>query len=158
MEKHALQHVKNILPTRLRALTTIIGCMLIVSGFYLWHSPREQGTIIGSMKFNVEFASSPEERIQGLSNRPHMPSDAAMLFTYEAPGIHCLWMKDMMFALDMIWLNEAGKVITIHRNVQPETYPDTYCPTAEAAQAIELRAGMADKAGISVGDDVNIQK
>jgi uncharacterized membrane protein (UPF0127 family) len=52
-------------------------------------------------------------------------------------------MKDMKFALDMIWLDESKKVVTVKANVTPDTYPGSFCPDGPAQFVIEVPAGTA---------------
>lgn len=66
-----------------------------------------------------------------------------MLFLYEDEAQRCMWMKDMRFAIDMLWLDSRKKITKIQKDVRPETYPDAFC--ARAQYVIELKAGEAER-------------
>ena len=62
-------------------------------------------------------------------------------------------MKDMAFALDMIWLAN-GRVIQIDRNLPPDDSPGRaiYYPSQAVDMVLEISAGVADESGLRVGD------
>src|SRR5207237_7364107 len=76
---------------------------------------------------NIERADSPRERQLGLSGRQSMTPSHAMLFVFDQPSDACMWMKDMEFDLDMVWLNADKEITKIQENISPETYPESFC-------------------------------
>jgi uncharacterized membrane protein (UPF0127 family) len=42
-----------------------------------------------------------------------------MLFVFEDSAKYSFWMKDMKFLIDIIWLDNDGKVVHIEQNLQP---------------------------------------
>ena len=102
----------------------------------------------------LERVSLEQDLEKGLSGRESMPENQGMLFTFESSGKHCFWMKDMKFPLDMIWINADKKVVYVKKNVQPSTYPNTFCPDQPALYVIEVNAGVADKAYLSPGSQL----
>lgn len=60
-------------------------------------------------------------------------------------------MKDMKFAIDIIWLDSNKNIIKIQKNAQPNSYPVQFCPTNTAKYVIELNAGQSDNYNLSVG-------
>jgi uncharacterized membrane protein (UPF0127 family) len=79
-----------------------------------------------------------------------------MLFVFDTEGEQCMWMKDTLIPLDMIWLDSSKKVIKIAENVSPETYPKAFCPPSPAMYVIELNSGGVAKNQIQVGDTVGL--
>jgi uncharacterized membrane protein (UPF0127 family) len=112
---------------------------------------------VGSERLQLERVSTPEAREKGLSGRNSLPKDQGMLFVFAAPSQYCLWMKDMKFNIDIIWLDPAKKVIKIEENVAPSTYPNTFCPDKDAQYVIEVNAGVAKTTGIKLGAQLNVQ-
>ena len=56
------------------------------------------GTIIGGRSvLPVELAVTPEERRQGLSDRPSLAPGTGMLFVFESDGHRQFWMKTCTF-------------------------------------------------------------
>lgn len=99
----------------------------------------------------VEVASTGKEKNQGLSGRNCLDPDSGMLFTYDHSGDYCYWMKDMKFAIDMIWLDDEKRIVTIKDRVGPDTYPESFCPSRPAKYVVEVAAGKAAEYGWQIG-------
>ncbi len=100
---------------------------------------------IGSEKFIAEVARSGSDQARGLSGRDCLDDGRAMLFPYDRPGDYCFWMKDMNFAIDMIWLDDDKKIVTVEQAVQPDSYPESFCPERPAQYVVEVPAGTAGR-------------
>jgi uncharacterized membrane protein (UPF0127 family) len=111
-----------------------------------------QRAVIGETAISLDIADTEPTRIQGLSGRKSMPKNHAMLFVFDEISQHGIWMKDMNFALDIVWLNEYSEVIHIERNVTPETFPKTFGPQKQSKYVLEFNAGFTSRNGIKVGD------
>jgi uncharacterized membrane protein (UPF0127 family) len=76
--------------------------------------------------FTVECVVSPPKLAQGLSGRKNLPAGTGMLFIFENLERHTMWMPDMNFPLDIVWLDETLSVVHITYGLQPcaETQPD----------------------------------
>lgn len=107
---------------------------------------------VGSNRFEMLVASSLEEQERGLGGRDNLPADQVMVFPYDEPQDLCFWMKDMRFAIDMVWLDADKNVLAVERNVAPQTYPKSYCH--RATYVLEFRSGEAAKAGLQPGQKV----
>ena len=116
---------------------------------------------VGDATFAVEVAETPEERQQGLSDRPSLAEDRGMLFVYEIPYQYTFWMPRMHFPLDMIWIDSECAVVDITRDAQPEeedeirTDPTYYSPRQPALYVLEVNSGIAAASGIDAGDHVS---
>lgn len=98
-------------------------------------------------------AVTNDEQERGLGGRDSLGTKEGMLFWYADTAKRCFWMKDMRFAIDMLWVSYDKKLVKIEGSVQPDTYPQAYCATAQ--YVIELRAGTAAKEGLRVGDKLS---
>ncbi len=78
-----------------------------------------------------------------------------MLFVFEGVAVQCFWMKDMHFSIDIIWLDAEKRVVHIEKDVSPETYPRTFCPSKPAKYVIELSAGEASRSSIRPGQKLS---
>jgi uncharacterized membrane protein (UPF0127 family) len=112
-------------------------------------------------KVYAEIADTSASREQGLSGRSGLGEGKGMLFVFDYPGKYGFWMKDMKFAIDMVWINEDGTVVHIERNVTPETYfdfnpPKTFVNTPDAKYVLELPSGASEQYGIYLGTKVEI--
>jgi uncharacterized membrane protein (UPF0127 family) len=108
---------------------------------------------IGSTTVQASVADSLPERIQGLSETPFLPENVVKLFVFGTAGSHSIWMKDMQYPLDILWLDEAGLVVHIEENIAPETFPDSFASPVPAWYVIEANAGFVAQHNITLGDD-----
>jgi uncharacterized membrane protein (UPF0127 family) len=67
------------------------------------------------------LARSQAQREEGLMTIRALGKNQGMLFIFESEGYYGFWMKNMRFALDIIWINAQKKVIEISANVSPCT-------------------------------------
>lgn len=116
--------------------------------------------IINGQEFTVSVANTEEERQIGLSKTPSLDENEGMLFIFDNPGNYGFWMKDMKFAIDIIFIRE-GKIVTIYPDVQPpaspEELPPVYNPEETADKVLEIKGGLSQKYGFQKGDKVGIQ-
>ncbi|KLN61403.1 hypothetical protein WH96_07160 [Kiloniella spongiae] len=102
-------------------------------------------------KFDIEIASSNEERSQGLMYRKDMAENAGMIFIYDKPNNVMMWMKNTYIPLDMLFLNSEGKIVYIKENTTPHS-TKTISSDQNVIGVLELNAGTAFRLGIKVGD------
>jgi hypothetical protein len=70
-----------------------------------------------------------------------------MLFIFEQPDFHGIWMKNCRFPIDIVWLDEERKVVHLAESVPPckaEPCP-VYSPLRRASYVVELNAGQAKR-------------
>lgn len=109
---------------------------------------------IGSKSFTLEIANTPGTREYGLMRRDSMPQDHGMIFVFDHEQRLGFYMKNTRIPLDIIYINAAGKVVSIK---QMKPYDLTTTPSdAPAKWAIELNQGAAADAGAKVGDTLEI--
>lgn len=97
-------------------------------------------------------------RQNGLSHRRPLSSDEGMLFVFEKEGFYGFWMKDMLFSIDIIWIDANLKIVHIENNVSPQTYPKVFRPTSKSLYVLEILAGQSEISNIKIGDSVKILK
>lgn len=104
----------------------------------------------------AELAVSDEERAQGLMFREKIDEDQAMLFLFEEEDIHSFWMKNMRFAIDILWLDGEKRIVHIEKRVPPcprDPCP-SYVPAEAAAFVLEVQAGFVEKHGLRLYDRI----
>jgi uncharacterized membrane protein (UPF0127 family) len=116
----------------------------------------ESCTIVGKECYKLEEASSSAAKTRGLSGRTALNENRGMLFVFGRETKPCMWMKDMRFPIDIIWLDEAGKAVDIEENVSPDTFPASFCPEHPAKYVVELNAGQVKDSGLTVTDRVMV--
>jgi uncharacterized protein len=102
----------------------------------------------------VDTASTPLELERGLSGRKNLENNKGLLFIFENSDKHSFWMKDMLFPIDIIWINENMQVTYIKENARPELFPEIYKPNENAKYVLEVMAGFVDKHNLQIGDKV----
>ncbi len=119
--------------------------------------PTATATISGRTTVTVELAQTGPEKGRGLSNRPTLAEGNGMAFVYEVPQSIGIWMKDMRFPLDILWIRE-GRIVKIERAAPPLRSGDPErVYSAIGDLVLELPAGFADRAGIRLGDSVKLR-
>lgn len=108
----------------------------------------------------VELARTPEERERGLMFRQTMGPADGMLFVFEEEMAMAFWMKNTFVDLDMVWLDRAGTVTTVHERV-PRSTPgmgdDAVATRAgRGLYVLELAAGQASARKVAVGSRLEL--
>jgi hypothetical protein len=111
---------------------------------------------LGDHEIAVEIAATDQERMRGLSGRKDLAAGNGLLFVFPGSALHGIWMKDMNFAIDIMWISQDLRVVTIAENVAPESFPAVYRPAAPARYVLELKAGSARVLGIAAGTTVTL--
>lgn len=121
---------------------------------------EQKEILVGETAITVEVAKTDEERRQGLSGREPLRENTGMLFDFDENSRPSFWMKDMNFAIDIIWIDD-GEVVAIKKEVQPE--PDTpeeeltlYPAPQPIDYVLEVNAGYSEENNIEVGDSVDL--
>ena len=114
-------------------------------------------TNTGSTTLEVELATTGAQQEAGLSDRAGLKDGEGMLFVFDPPSTPGFWMKDMRFSLDIIFADAAGNIVTIYKNLSPETYPQQFYPTSPARYVLEVPAGFAQAHGLAVGQKIDMQ-
>lgn len=138
--------------------------MVVAPFLFYKKTPEEYGSRsttlkIGGKIIKVEIASSEESRAKGLSGRGGLPKDEGLLMVFERPDKYGIWMKDMKFSIDILWIKE-GRVAAVQKNAEVPTpgTPDAmlivYHPYEEADMILEVVAGFVDENEVKTGDRI----
>jgi uncharacterized membrane protein (UPF0127 family) len=110
-------------------------------------------TSINGVELLTAVAQTPTEQQVGLGRRPGLAPNQAMLFPLPSPQPLSIWMKDMRFSIDILWLDQDGKVIYALQNVppcQPDQPCTVYTPPQPANFVLEVPAGFIQDHGIEL--------
>ncbi|MDB2414845.1 DUF192 domain-containing protein [Rickettsiales bacterium] len=134
----------------------IVTLIIIITPFFVY--ANNQQITIETKKgqkilFDVEIANNPESRQKGLMWREKMEPQNGMLFIFPENKIVNMWMKNTYLPLDMLFINEHGKIIHIHHNAEPLSTKNISFPKPARA-LLEINAGLSKKINIEVGDIV----
>ena len=109
---------------------------------------------VGDRTFTLEVAKDDVSRTRGLMRRDSMPADHGMIFVFPDSEPRSFWMKNTRIPLDILYLDETGRIVSIH-TMKP--YDTTGVPSAGPAKyAIELNAGVAQEIGAQPGQLLDV--
>ena len=139
-------------------ITFLLCALLLVFGIYLY---RVYSTVnitkarIGSETYYLEVADTDAVRIQGLSERDSLASNAGMLFVFETDGNWRMVMRQMRFPIDIAWLDENKKIVHIKHNATPAEYPEEYKADRPTRFVIEVQSGTFKRLNVQEGDSIS---
>lgn len=110
----------------------------------------------GEVPLTLEIAATPPQRERGLMERETIGPNDGMIFLFPQPQPLAFWMKHTRIPLDMIFIDEHCRIVTIHANVPPESL-DQRRSHGAAMAVIELDGGRAARDSIHVGDHVRYE-
>ncbi|HEU5121989.1 MAG TPA: DUF192 domain-containing protein [Candidatus Saccharimonadales bacterium] len=128
--------------------------------YVMWPQLQPHVTVhIGDGVFTTRVAKTPAEREKGLSDTGELRSDQAFLIVFDRDDKWSIWMKDMNYPLDIVWLDKDKKVVYIVKNAPPESYPyEKFVPKQEARYVLELPAGTTGKKAITIGTEARFDE
>lgn len=118
------------------------------------HSPEHARLCFERVCFDAEVARSSQERQDGLMFRTALDEGKGMLFVFEKAGNYRIWMKNMKFPLDILWLRKDLSLMDYRQNLPPcqDSFCPTYQPEGEALYVLEVSAGTVKRLGLQKGD------
>ena len=109
---------------------------------------------INEKHFELQVADNDATRETGLMYVRQMPADRGMIFVFPAERPLAFWMKNTPIDLDIIFADHTGKVVSVKTM---RAYDTSDVPSdGPATYAIELNAGAAAAARVTVGQMLNI--
>lgn len=101
--------------------------------------------------FNIEIAITEKERSRGLMYRKELKQTEGMLFLYPEKQIIKMWMKNTLIPLDMIFINNNGKIIDIFKMTIPKDLTPIG-PNVKLKGVLEINGGLTSYLNINKGD------
>ncbi|MBF0489452.1 MAG: DUF192 domain-containing protein [Candidatus Omnitrophica bacterium] len=138
-----------------------------IVGFFLFWIPAFAGMIfltsplayaasacVKDVCVKVEVVRSSEDMRRGLQGREGLADHQGMLFVFESEDIQRFWMKDMKFAIDMLWIDASNRIVSIASSVAPcQKDPcEVYASSQKALYVLEIPAGFSLKNNLRMGD------
>jgi uncharacterized protein len=119
--------------------------------------PRGKLTIADGKKvkhtFEVWLADNDRRQAQGLMFVRSLPPMRGMLFVHESARPISMWMKNTYIPLDMVFIDERGRI----QQIVPQTKPhslDIIRSDAPALAILEIAGGEAKRLGLHSGQRV----
>ncbi len=150
-------------------LTLIIAILAIGSAFLLlysrnqpqvttsFNSAQKASITIGTTTIYADIANTSEERERGLGGRPFIKDNEGMLFVFDNPDFYTFWMKDMVFPIDIIWLDKEFRVVDVTENVLPSSFPEAFKPSYKALYVLEVQSGFFEAQSLEEGSLLKVK-
>ncbi|OHA18330.1 MAG: hypothetical protein A2664_02615 [Candidatus Taylorbacteria bacterium RIFCSPHIGHO2_01_FULL_46_22b] len=105
----------------------------------------------------AEVAQTNTELTKGLGGRLSLSSSEGMWFDFGKEDRWEIWMKDMLFPIDIIWFDKNLNIIKIAGEISPDTYPQVFTPDIDARFVLEVEAGFAKYSHLKEGMTVTVK-
>ncbi|HEY5972675.1 MAG TPA: DUF192 domain-containing protein [Pseudoxanthomonas sp.] len=116
---------------------------------------------LGGQRYEVEIADDDAERARGLMFRDELAAGTGMLFIHDRTEPQAYWMKNTKIPLDILYFDNARKLVAQQRDVPPCSAGDS-CPpypsNTPARYVLELNAGEAAKLKLESGAELRFSR
>ena len=131
-----------------------IVLLLAICSLSACASARSPWVELGGHRYSIEIADDDAERARGLMFRESMQTDRGMLFIHDLQEPLAYWMKNTKIPLDILYFDNARKLVAQQRDVPPCSLGDA-CPSypsdVPARYVLELNAGEAARLKLEDG-------
>ena len=123
---------------------------------------------LNGVTLTVEVARTPAEQMRGLGGRTWIDPNGGMLFPFGGPRPTAFVMRDCPVPIDVAFLDEDGRVLSIHEmKPEPPRRPDEAADAYEARLraypsglpawfALETAGGRLRELGVQAGDRIEL--
>lgn len=117
---------------------------------------------LGDKLMTVDVADSQLERQRWLTfETDKMNFNTGLLMVYDKPDLYSIWMLNIRYPLDLMWLDESGNIVYIKQNVPPcstvlDSSKCTYKNTIPAKFVLATTAGFIKYNNISKNSKFDI--
>ena len=105
-------------------------------------------------EFLVAVADTDHKRMYGLMNLKKLDKNHAMLFEFPVNEIVAMWMKNTRIPLDIIFIDENNKIVSIKEQATPHSL-NIISSQEKVDKALEINAGLVKKFGIKIGQQID---
>jgi hypothetical protein len=115
---------------------------------------------INGKRYWAILADSFIKKAIGLMFRQSLDKNKCMLFISECERNQSITMCNMLFPIDVMWLDSKQRVIQIEQNVKPSKWAifKTYGPSKQSQYVLEFNAGFVKKNRISKESKIKLMK
>lgn len=132
---------------------TLLGAVIYILFLIDQKSSPQSHICCRGTCFNLEIATTPEEKQQGLMYRSRLADTRGMIFVYDEEEIYPFWMKNTRIPLDMIRIDQNVKIVDI-QEASPcmQDICPSYIPATWAQYVLEINQGISKKNWINIWD------
>jgi uncharacterized membrane protein (UPF0127 family) len=138
----------------MKAYRVLASCLLFLASLPLLADVtfRTSQVKVAGHPLKVELAVEEPQRLQGLMYRKALGKEDGMLFVFDEPGYHSMWMKDTLIPLSVAFVDKDGVILNI-LDMEPQTL-DSHMAAGPAVYAIETNKGWYADKKVKAGDKV----
>jgi len=138
----------------MKAYRVLASCLLFLASLPLLADVtfKTSRILVAGHPLKVELAVEEPQRLQGLMYRKSMAKEDGMLFIFDEPGYHSIWMKNTLIPLSVAFMDKDGVILNI-LDMEPQTL-DSHQAAGPAVYAIETNKGWFAGKKIKPGDKV----
>ncbi len=126
--------------------------------------PPREIVELGGETFRLEYAVDDRTREKGLSGRTKIAFDGGMIFVFREPKQAFFWMKNCLTDMDLIYVNDRGRIVGMHRMKREaprlpresmrayEARLKRYPSRVPVRFVLEFRKGTLDRLKLRIGD------
>ncbi len=100
----------------------------------------------------AEVAVNDDTRSRGLMFRESLEPNQGMLFVFDYPGAHCMWMRNTLIPLSVAFIGADGTIVNI-ADMKPKD-ETTHCAQRAVPFALEMEKGWFAARGIKPGQKI----
>ena len=122
---------------------------------------RQPWVELGNQRYATEIADDDAERARGLMFRDELAAGTGMVFLHDREEPQAYWMKNTKIPLDILYFDNARKLVAQQRDVPPCSAGDgcpPYPSKAPARYVLELNAGEAARLKLQNGAELVFSK
>ncbi|MFA6307999.1 MAG: DUF192 domain-containing protein [Patescibacteria group bacterium] len=140
----------------------VIAALLYVAYYNLSYFNTQVSVVeIKGHNFDTDVVQSFADIERGLSGRASMDDNQAMLFVFPDKQKRTFWMKEMNFAIDLLWI-DGQQIVAYEKNMLAPVKDlsiselPRYTSPQPVDKVLEIQAGLIDSLDIKIGDNINI--
>ena len=107
------------------------------------------------ISFSVKLAVTPSQHAYGLMFSPPLPDKSGMLFLFEDMKPRTFWMKNTPIALDLLFFDDSGRLVSLISNAKPNTLTLLHSRVA-ARYVLEIGGLEASRLNIKIGSRLHL--
>lgn len=114
-----------------------------------WRKYDTRKATLNGASLQLRVLTTPVEHEKGFMFEPEPDDGFGLFFVYPEPRKLGFWMQNVSFDLDLVPLDEAGRVLGAHRLI---AYDERTCRIKHPCRyVLELRAGWCERHGVKNG-------
>jgi len=157
--------IQVLVPITIAAVIVgVAGLLTLPSDIKLESVEFPRGTVIlDGVVLEVQIADTDPRRARGLMFQEQLSLNEGMLLVFDDPNKVSIWMLNVQFPIDAIWIDAEGKVVFVEKNIPPcKTALETVtCESykgggRDATYILEVTSGFVDQFNISTDSILEI--